>query len=219
MSTNNINLLFNMQSNFYKRIEFLILFMCLPLSFTYSYALEIKMAVGILGFIYVILVLLVTEVKKNKIISHLNFKKFFKETIYKLLVIVIITTVFVWFTNKGLLFNVLLNKPKLWLIILFVYSFFSVFPQELIYRTFYFKRYNVLFKNETVFILINAIMFSLAHIFFKSFLVMLLTFIGGLLFAYTYNKTKSTLLVSIEHAIYGCWLFTVGMGDMLGFPA
>jgi len=27
------------------------------------------------------------------------------------------------------------------------------------------------------------------------------------------------LLVSIEHAIYGCWLFTVGMGSMLGFPS
>jgi hypothetical protein len=25
-------------------------------------------------------------------------------------------------------------------------------------------------------------------------------------------------LVSIEHAIYGNWLFTVGMGQMLAFP-
>jgi hypothetical protein len=25
-------------------------------------------------------------------------------------------------------------------------------------------------------------------------------------------------LVSIEHAIYGNWLFTVGMGEMLAFP-
>ena len=65
----------------------------------------------------------------------------------------------------------------------------------------------------------NAILLSLAHIFFRSTLVMFLTFIGGILFAFTFNKTKSTLLVSIEHAIYGCWLFTVGMGDMLGFPA
>lgn len=48
---------------------------------------------------------------------------------------------------------------------------------------------------------------------------MILTFIGGLLFALTFKKTKSTLLVSIEHAIYGSWLFTVGMGEMLGFPS
>ena len=46
----------------------------------------------------------------------------------------------------------------------------------------------------------------------------ILTFLGGLLFAFTFKKTKSTILVSIEHAIYGSWLFTIGMGAMLGFP-
>jgi membrane protease YdiL (CAAX protease family) len=65
----------------------------------------------------------------------------------------------------------------------------------------------------------NAIFFSLGHLFFKNTLVIVLTFLGGLLFAFTFNKTKSTLLVSIEHAIYGCWLFSVGMGSMLGFPS
>jgi membrane protease YdiL (CAAX protease family) len=61
-------------------------------------------------------------------------------------------------------------------------------------------------------------LFSWAHIFFKNSLVMILTFLGGILFAITFKKTQSTLLVSIEHAVYGCWLFTVGMGSMLGFP-
>nr|WP_284041157.1 CPBP family intramembrane glutamic endopeptidase [Jejuia spongiicola] len=102
---------------------------------------------------------------------------------------------------------------------MFFYSFFSVYPQELIYRTFYFKRYHDIFKNKYLFIFINAIVFSLGHIFFKNSLVLALTFLGGLLFAFTFYKTKSTLMVSIEHAIYGCWLFTVGMGSMLGFPA
>jgi membrane protease YdiL (CAAX protease family) len=69
-----------------------------------------------------------------------------------------------------------------------------------------------------LFILINAGLFSLAHLFFRNALVMLLTFLGGILFALTFKKTKSTLLVSIEHSIYGCWLFTVGMGEILGFP-
>jgi membrane protease YdiL (CAAX protease family) len=103
--------------------------------------------------------------------------------------------------------------------ILIFYTFFSVYPQELIYRTFFFQRYQSLLKNESLFILINAVVFSLAHIFFKNTLVLFSTFIGGIIFAYTYKKTKSTLLVSIEHAIYGCWLFTVGMGNMLGFPS
>jgi len=103
--------------------------------------------------------------------------------------------------------------------ILFIYSFFSVYPQELIFRTFYFQRYECLFQNKNLFIFINATVFALAHLFFKNSLVIVLTFLGGLLFAFTYKKTKSTLLVTIEHAIYGCWLFTVGMGEMLGFPS
>ena len=69
-----------------------------------------------------------------------------------------------------------------------------------------------------MFIFLNATLFSLAHIFFRNTLVLILTFLGGLLFAFTYHKSKSTLLVSIEHAIYGNWLFTVGMGEMLAFP-
>jgi uncharacterized protein len=68
-------------------------------------------------------------------------------------------------------------------------------------------------------IFINAIVFCLAHLFFKNTLVLALTFIGGLLFGMTFYKSKSTLFVTIEHAIYGCWLFTVGMGNMLGFPS
>ena len=163
--------------------------------------------------------LLKEEKEKFKIAKNLNWKLFFKQTFIKFLTIVCITTIFVWFTNNETLYNVLLIKPKLWLFILFVYSVFSVYPQELIYRAFYFKRYHEFFKNKSLFIFINAIVFSLGHIFFRNSLVLILTFLGGLLFAFTFNKTKSTLLVSIEHAVYGCWLFTVGMGDMLGFPA
>ncbi|WP_345075410.1 hypothetical protein [Flavivirga amylovorans] len=39
------------------------------------------------------------------------------------------------------------------------------------------------------------------------------------LIAYYFGLARTTLLVSLKHAIYGCWLFTVGMGGMLGFPA
>jgi membrane protease YdiL (CAAX protease family) len=207
-----------MNSRTYKSIELCFLFVLLPVSFSLSYSPVLKLVIGFLGFLYVIYILLKVENAKFKIAPNLNWQLFWKETILKLLIIVILTTFFVWFTNKEALFNVLLQKPKLWIIILFVYSFFSVYPQELLYRTFFFKRYTSLFKNEPFFIFFNAILFSLAHLFFRNNLVIILTFLGGLLFAFRFNKTKSTLLVSIEHAIYGSWLFTVGMGDMLGFP-
>lgn len=208
-----------MKSNLYKGVEFFIIFILIPVTFTLNYSSWVKLAVGFTGFAYIVFVLLKAEKEKFKIAKNLNWKLFFKQTLIKFLGIVCVTTLFVWFTNKDALFNVLINKPKLWVFILFVYSLFSVYPQELIYRTFYFRRYYNLFKNKNALIIINAIVFSLGHIFFRNTLVLVLTFLGGLLFAITFNKTKSTLLVSIEHAIYGCWLFTVGMGEMLGFPA
>lgn len=207
-----------MNSTQYKGLELFIIFILVPISFTLNYSPWIKFGIGFFGFIYVIYVLLNVENLKFKISKHLNWKLFWKSTIAKGVLIAVITTVFVWITDSVSLFNVMLENPFKWLFFLFVYSFFSVYPQELIYRTFFFKRYYSLFQNEGLFIFVNAILFSLAHFFFGSILVLVLTFFGGLLFAYTFKKTGSTLLVSIEHAVYGCWLFTVGMGGMLGFP-
>ena len=208
-----------MQSVRYKSVEFFIIFILIPLSYLLEYPIIYKLIIGVVGFIYVIYILTKVEKNRFKIQKDLNWKLFWKQTLLKLILIAIITSTFVWFTNKESLFEVVLNKSKLWLIILFVYSIFSVYPQELIYRTFFFQRYQSLFKSELLFIILNASVFSLGHIFFKNTLVLFLTFIGGILFALTFNKTKSTLLVSIEHAVYGCWLFTVGMGNMLGFPS
>ena len=207
-----------MNSIRYKSSEFFIIFILLPVSFALNFSPWIKLAIGGIGFLYVIYVLLKVENEKLTIAPNLNWKLFWKETFLKGTVIAILTTLFVWITDKEALFNVLLNKPKLWVFILFLYSLFSVYPQELIFRTFYFKRYHNLFKNKGFLVFLNAIVFALGHLFFKNSLVIILTFLGGLLFAFPYNKTQSTLLVSIEHAIYGCWLFTVGMGVMLGFP-
>ena len=208
-----------MNSILYKGLEFFIIFILIPTSFASNYSPWIKLSVGFFGFTYVIYVLLKIENLKFKISKDLDWKFFWKSTIIKLILIAIITLLFVWITNSASLFNILLHKPLKWLLLLFIYSCFSVYPQELLYRTFFFNRYQSFFKDETLLIFVNAILFSLAHLFFGSTLVLVFTFLGGILFAYTYKQTQSTLLVTIEHAIYGCWLFTVGMGEMLGFPA
>lgn len=208
-----------MLSRNFKSIELFIIFIVLPICFALQFSIWIKMGIGLIGFIYIIYILLKVEQIKIKISTNINWIFFWKQTIYKLLIIMFLTTLFVWLSNKDLLFNVLINKPILWGFIVFIYSFFSVFPQELIYRRFFFQRYKSLFKSSNQFMFLNAIIFSLGHIFFRNSLVIVLTFLGGLLFAFTYNKTKSTLLVSIEHALYGSWLFTVGMGSVLGFPS
>ena len=208
-----------MQTKKYKLVELISLFLVIPVSFAFNFSPILKLTIGVFAFTYILYVLFKIEKIKLQIEKNINWKVFWKSTILKFIMIAFLTAIFVWFTNKEILFAVVLNKPLMWILILIFYSLFSVYPQELIYRTFFFKRYKNIFKNETLFIIINALIFSIAHLLFKNTLVLILTFFGGILFAFTYKKTKSTVLVSIEHAIYGCWLFTVGMGDMLGFPS
>ncbi|WP_136480894.1 CPBP family intramembrane glutamic endopeptidase [Cognatitamlana onchidii] len=208
-----------MRTPLYKYIELFILFVFTPISFLFDYAPWVKILLGLSGFLYVLFVLIKVEKQKIKISKNINWMLFLKTTLFKLLVIATLTTLFVWLTNKAFLFHVLLNKPQLWVVILIIYSLFSVYPQELIFRTFFFKRYEALFNTSAVLIVVNAFLFALAHMLFKNTLVLVITFLGGFLFAFSYNKIRSTLLVSIEHAVYGSWLFTVGMGSILGFPS
>ncbi|QOD59409.1 CPBP family intramembrane metalloprotease [Polaribacter haliotis] len=208
-----------MQTTNYKLTELFVLFVLIPISFVLEYSPILKLIIGVSGFAYILYVILKVEKIQFKIKKDIHWKNFWKTTLFKSIIIAVFTTIFVWFTDTENLFEIVLNKPFKWMIFLFIYAFFSVYPQEVLFRTFFFKRYENLFKNERFFIFINAVLFSLAHLFFQNTVVIVITFIGGILFAITYKKTKSTFLVSVEHAIYGCWLFTVGMGEMLGFPS
>lgn len=198
--------------------EFFILFILLPVSLAIAFSIWMKIGMVVVGFIYILFKLKQSEHIKYRIKKNLNWKSLWRRILITFIVVAIVTTVYVWFQDKDALFYVPLHKPGLFVAILLVYTFLSVWPQEIIYRTFFFERYDVVFKNKTLFIFINAIVFSLAHLFFRNTLVSILTFIGGIIFGYTYLKYRSTTAVSIEHALYGNWLFTVGMGQMLAFP-
>jgi membrane protease YdiL (CAAX protease family) len=207
-----------MQNRSYLLSEFFALFILLPLSFAIEYSSFVKAGLAMAGFIYIIIVLKKVENISFSVKKYIDWKAFWKRTALTFLIIAIITTAFVFYKDPSALFFVPFNKPLLFIIILFVYTFLSVWPQEIIYRTFYFKRYERLFPNKSLLVFINAIIFMLAHIFFRNTLVLILTFTGGLLFSISYLKYRSTTLISIEHALYGNWLFTVGMGQMLAFP-
>jgi membrane protease YdiL (CAAX protease family) len=104
------------------------------------------------------------------------------------------------------------SKPWLWLIVMITYPILAAYPQELIFRTFFFYRYQHLFPNRTILILTNALSFSLAHLFYNNWIAPTLSFFGGILFAYRYLKSGSLPGVAIEHSLWGNFLFTVGIG-------
>lgn len=207
-----------MKSTIYRLTELFIIFVLVPISLVVDISIRLQIGMMILGFVYILIVMVGVEKVRIHINKHIEWRKFWKQTLIKFAVIACVALLYVFIVEPENLFKPVKKDYRVWLLFLGIYSFLSVYPQELIYRTFFFQRYQDLFKNSNLFILINAALFSLAHLFFRNTMVLIIAFIGGLLFAFTFKKTKSTLLVSIEHAIYGCWLFTVGMGEMLGFP-
>ncbi len=208
-----------LKSTYFKRIELAVLFVLIPILLTLNWSIRGRIGIAILGFVYVLILMFTIERPHFKKVSRKVIGQFIRVTLVKFVFIAIGLVAFMYVTNPDKLFYVVLERPKVWLFFIGVYTVFSVIPQEILYRTFFFQRYGALFKNTKLLIFFNALIFSLGHLFFANTLVMIITFIGGLLFALTYQKTKSTLLVIVEHTIYGCWLYTVGMGQILGFPA
>lgn len=104
------------------------------------------------------------------------------------------------------------ERPVLWLAILLLYPLLSALPQELIFRVFLFHRYRALFPGRWALPLVSAAVFALAHLVLGNWVALLLSLAGGLLFAYTYARTGSLALVTLEHGLWGNWVFTLGMG-------
>ncbi len=113
----------------------------------------------------------------------------------------------------GNLLSFPLERTGIWLIVMFWYPVLSALPQEVIYRSLYHHRYAQLFKSERVQLAVAGLIFGWAHIIFMNWLAVVLCTIGGVLFSHTYLKYKSLALAWIEHSIYGCFLFTIGIGS------
>ncbi len=109
------------------------------------------------------------------------------------------------------------QHPRLWAAVMLLYPVLSVYPQALLYRAFFLHRYAGLFPDSSAgkwaLILASAAAFGFLHIIFRNPLAVTLTFFGGILFASRYLNTGSFFVSSFEHALYGCWLFTVGLGQ------
>jgi uncharacterized protein len=119
----------------------------------------------------------------------------------------------VWLAAPKLLFSLIKNAPGIWLLVMILYPVFSVYPQELLYRAYFFHRYKPLFGSGAGMIAASAILFGFVHIIFGSWISIALTAVGGVLFGLTYRKSGSLLLTCLEHALFGDFIFTIGIGQ------
>ncbi len=100
-----------------------------------------------------------------------------------------------------------------WIMVMVLYPLISVTTQEIMYRVFFFHRYRPLFSGDPQgAIVLNAVLFSFSHIVFQNITTLIISFLGGLLFAWRYENSRSYWALVIEHSIYGNLIFTVGLG-------
>jgi membrane protease YdiL (CAAX protease family) len=104
------------------------------------------------------------------------------------------------------------QTPGTWAAVMLLYPFLAALPQEVIFRAFFFSRYGVLFSNPVVLVACNGLSFGLAHLVYGNWTALVLSTLGGWLFAYRYHRTGSLLAVGLEHGLWGDLLFTLGIG-------
>ena len=101
-----------------------------------------------------------------------------------------------------------------YLILLFlIYLIFSVIPQEIIFRYYFFIRYKNVFKNKYILITTNSLVFSIFHVIYFDLKIIFITFLGSLIFSINYIKFNSLILVILQHFFFGQILFVLGFID------
>jgi membrane protease YdiL (CAAX protease family) len=118
----------------------------------------------------------------------------------------------VWRLTPELLFSLVRSAPVYWAAVMVLYPVVSVYPQEVLYRAYFFHRYEPLFGTGWRMITASAVAFGFVHIIFGSWISVALSAIGGILFGLTYRGSRSVLLTCVEHALFGNFIFTIGWG-------
>ena len=129
-------------------------------------------------------------------------------------IVAVAITLATWRLRPQLLFSFVRHSPGFWALVMVLYPYFRFIPKELSSGAFFFERYRPLFSTPAPMVVASAAVFGFSHIIFRNPLSVALTFAAGLLFAWRYQATGSLFVSSVEHALYGCFVFTVGLGGL-----
>lgn len=104
------------------------------------------------------------------------------------------------------------RNPGLLVMILLLYPVLSALPQEIVFRALFFRRYRAILPRGRAALVLNAGLFSLAHLMYWSGIVAVMTFVGGLAFAWAYREGRSFPMAVLMHAVAGQIIFALGLG-------
>lgn len=149
---------------------------------------------------------------KRPAADDIPFLSKLKPALIRFAIIAPLVSLIVWLTLPGDFLSFPRERPQLWATVMVLYPLLSVWPQEVIYRAFLHRRYAPLFGNGRGYVLASALAFGYMHVIFLNWIAVVMTLVGGYIFASDYARCRSLWVVTIEHALYGCLIFTTGLG-------
>ena len=191
-----------------KKLEFFFIFLIIP-----STIFFLDSSIIIFLTLYLVSILSLVILYFDKTFSFTSLKKKIDWTFVIIFSVIFFFLGFfyVLLVDKNLLFIFPKTNFKLWLIVIFIYPFLSVIPQELVYRVFFFQRY---FPNINRFyfpVFLNLVVFAYGHLVFSNMHAIIITAIVSPIFTYAYLK-KSFLTCVVLHTLGGQIIFTLGLG-------
>lgn len=145
-------------------------------------------------------------------IEEATMRRQLHRVLRRFLVCVSLVVVGLWLYDPGALLAFPRRNPRVWLTVMILYPLVSAALQELMYRHLFFRRYLVLAPGNVQFLVVlNVLLFAWLHIFLSP-LAVVLCIPAGWFFADTYLRSRSFRLAWLEHALYGDFIFTVGLG-------
>lgn len=195
-------------------LEFLALFVGLPLAYRFS-----PLRIPVLPLLWIVTAYAYWQLLRDPSFdrSHLWNLSALPAKLPMIITVFAVAATVLWLgvhlLAPQLEWNFVRHQPAFWALVMVLYPVLSVYPQGLVYRAFFFERYAPLFPGHWTMILASAAAFAFMHLIFRNGIAVALTFAGGILFAARYAETGSLATSSFEHALYGCWLFTIGLGQ------
>lgn len=191
-----------------KKLEFFFIFLIIPSTIFF---LDSSIIIFLTLYLVSILSLVILYFDKTFLFTSLKKKIDWTFVIIFSVIFFFLGFFYVLLVDKNLLFIFPKTNFKLWLIVIFIYPFLSVIPQELVYRVFFFQRY---FPNIYRFYFpafLNLVVFAYGHLVFSNMHAIIITAIVSPIFTYAYLK-KSFLTCVILHTLGGQIIFTLGLG-------
>ncbi len=166
----------------------------------------------LIGIAVIFLFFLLKDPGFDRSILYRLERWYLKKSVSRVVVITILLVWFTWWVFPDLFLRYPVKHFKSYLLTFFLYPIASVIPQELIYRVYFFHRYERLVPEKYLLMLSNAIIFGLTHLIYDNWVAPIATFLVSWIFIWNYFQTRSLINVSLEHYFYGLIMFTIGFG-------